>query len=81
MKDDKGNRVCNNINSMYLQVFSSPIGNSCGTEKCQRDKNFHFFTSLILESLKEKKLSYNSMNRKKTLTFLCFNTYVDLFLS
>lgn len=30
-KEDKGNQVSNNVNNMYVQLFSSAMGNSCST--------------------------------------------------
>jgi len=38
----KKKQVCKNINNMYLQVLSSAMGTSCGTEKFHRDKGFNF---------------------------------------
>ena len=32
--------ILQQLNKMYLQVVSFVIGNSCGTEKCDRDKNY-----------------------------------------
>ena len=39
LKEDKGIKFFNKIN-MYLQLFSSSMGNSCGTKKIMEIKIF-----------------------------------------
>jgi len=42
LKTREKKQVCKNVNNMYLQVLSSTMGTSCGTEKFHRDKGFSF---------------------------------------